>query len=70
VGKQGLQPGLRIAEGAYGGAVRRVLAQSLNAFPANRAHWLESLQVADTRTLNKGLRILRTLAAASPRVPS
>jgi hypothetical protein len=37
VGKRGLLPGLHIAEGAYGSAVRRALADSLNSFQNNRA---------------------------------
>jgi Nucleotidyl transferase AbiEii toxin, Type IV TA system len=64
VGKRGLLPGLQVAEGAYGSAVRRSLAESLNSFQKNRARsaaWLESLCVFDTETLRRGLRVLRTM---------
>jgi hypothetical protein len=64
LGKRAMLPGLRIAEGVYGAAVRRALASSLSQFQNNRARsaeWIDSLQMTDTTALRKGLRVLRTL---------
>lgn len=65
LGKKALLPGLQMAEAVYGAAVRRALADSLSSFHKNRirtAACLTSLRVSDTRTLRKGVRVLRTLA--------
>ncbi len=64
VGKRGLLQGLAIAQHAYGNAVLRSLTQSLGSFQRHRTRtvgWLKSLQVSDTQTLRRGLRVLRTL---------
>lgn len=64
VGKRGLYSGLEIAEEVYGGAVRRNLAEALRYFQAHKSRadgWIKALQISDTGTLRKGLRVLRSL---------
>jgi hypothetical protein len=60
-GKPTFAAGLALAEQAYGAAVRRYLASSLEAFRprARAAHCIESLAIDDRVTLRNGLRALR-----------
>jgi hypothetical protein len=61
LGRPVFDAGLVIAEGAYGTAVRRYLAASLEAFRdrGRAAASIKSLAIDDTPTLRKGLRALR-----------
>jgi hypothetical protein len=65
-GEPALSTGLELAEQAYGKAVRRYLGLALKLFQQNRARaaaCIKSLDVDDTPTLRKGLRVLRGAAA-------
>lgn len=59
-----LEEGLRIAEQAYGTAIRKSLRSTLDSFKGNRsranAH-IRSLGVEDTQTLRKGIQLLGKL---------
>jgi hypothetical protein len=62
-GRAKLREGLAMAETAYGGAVRRSLQLTLDAFRDHRARanaCIRSLAIEDTATLRKGLRALRS----------
>jgi hypothetical protein len=61
-GRSVFDPGLAIAEEAYGAAARRYLDASLKAFRnrARAAQCVASLGIQDTATLRKGLRALRS----------
>jgi hypothetical protein len=60
-GKPAFQAGLAIAEEVYGTAISRYLSAALDAFRnrARAAQCIKSLAIDDTKTLRKGLRLLR-----------
>jgi hypothetical protein len=67
-----LEKGMQIAEQAYGAAIRRSLRLSLDSFKSNRsraAAHVRSLEVEDTRTLQKGLKVLGKLVEDVPLTP-
>jgi Nucleotidyl transferase AbiEii toxin, Type IV TA system len=69
-GKQALEPGLQLAETAYGFAVRRALKLALAAFSKNPRHasnCAHSLGIEDLVSLRKGLAALKTLAGGHRR---
>ena len=61
--RQSWDPAMKAAESAYGDVVARELDVGLPRFadPSRRRRCVEALGIADTRTLARGLRILRTL---------
>ena len=69
-GKQALEPGLQLAETAYGSAVRRALKLALATFSENPRHASDcarSLGIEDRVSLRKGLATLKTLAGGRSR---
>jgi hypothetical protein len=66
-GVEGLVPGLKLAESAYGKEVRRRFRGVLGMFGAKRGYVAEcarALGIEDMATLRRGLGLLRRLAAA------
>jgi hypothetical protein len=62
IGKPVIESGLAVAEEAYGSAVRRYLALTLDAWQSDRARAAASVRalgVEDTAVLRKGMRVLR-----------
>lgn len=69
-GVEALEPGLRLAESAYGKEIRLRLAAVLGMFGDKRGYAAEcarALGIEDTATLRRGLALLRRLAARKPR---
>lgn len=65
LGAKALEPGLRLAETAYGSAIRHYLDLALARFSADARHasnCARSLGIDDLARLRKGLANLRTLA--------
>jgi hypothetical protein len=61
-GKPVIESGLVVAEHAYGGAVRRYLELTLEAWQSDRARAtasVDALGIEDTAVLRKGMRVLR-----------
>lgn len=68
VPKADLDDGLRLAQGAYGSAVGKLLGMTLEMFkgkPHHSKRCIEALGIEDAVTLRKGLRALTRLAASS-----
>jgi Nucleotidyl transferase AbiEii toxin, Type IV TA system len=62
VDQRQLQAGFAIAEQAYGSAVGRTLALTLERFTTNRARaksCIETLAIDDTATVRKGMRLIK-----------
>lgn len=68
-GVEALEPGLRLAESAYGKEVKRRLAAVLGVFESRRGYASDcarSLGVEDMATLRRGLKMLRRLEKGKP----